>query len=557
LLKVREELMAECKADPDSCLIFRKEESKKFVDSIEKTADLYGKEEFGDTYNRIETLVENTELEFAASPKEVDVPGLSVHTLKKCAQAVLWGFLPKTQQIEIYSDRISLKELWKKATDSIKNGKSDALLRDNYLLEEHWFSVTPALPFFLLALFSHGTYIDFIDFILPFFLLGVDELHVDSVDRCHYPEDIITEIVAHFGKFFPIKQKKDETSMAAIIRMLVYENAFGQLVRLRKRGDNNKRSQFKGACCESMSRIECLLRIALIPLRTVEEAIRMEVEERERGEILRKAYQSLIHDLRNDLLVLRGLADILVPGDNETPRANISISDFFRDDLPPKILCSIPDSEVSDLSMFWRQLLKRPRVLTNSQDFSPILADTLTLFDHIADEIEVFRSYHVEGIEGNPPEAGFMKDLKGKDIIEAIDRAMFLTSGGAGIKPQFSIKIKNDHIFREQCLSYIVAAVKMVVSNAAKYSDSIYKVSGEFSRTEDGGLRLSMENAVDLSKLKTARGTKTRRQVIINIGQWLYGERFSKKYTPFWQINADKRYSINLIMGPPIGELGI
>jgi len=555
LLKMRAKLMADCKENPDSCLIFSKEESEKFIGDIEAIAAQYGKEKFSTTYSKIETLVENTMFEFSASPEEVGVPGLSVKTLKKCAQAVLWGFLSKTHQDEIYNNHICLKEFWKKATDSIKSGQADILIQDNYLLEEHWFSVIPALPFFLLALFSHGTYIDFIDFILPIFLLDIGELHVDSVDRCHSPEDIITEIVACFKKFYPLKQKSNETSMAAIIRMLVYENAFGQLVRVRKTGVLKKRSQFKEACCASMSRIECLLRSAIIPLRTIEDTVRMEIEEYERGEILRRAYQGLIHDLRNDLLVLRGLADILVPGDDKIPRGTISIRDFFRDDVPPEILCSIPDSEISNLSMFWRQLVKRPRVLTNSQGFSRILVDTIALFEHISDEIEVFMSYHVEGVAGEPPDDGFLKDLRGEDIIKAIDRAMSLITGGAWVKSQFSIKVKNDQIFQGQCLSFIVAAVKMVLSNAAKYSDSIVDVSGELSRTDNGGLRISMENGVNLTKLETARGTKTRRQVIVEIGEWLYGERFSRSYTPFWQISENKKYSIELIMGPPIGEL--
>lgn len=115
------------------------------------------------------------------------------------------------------------------------SGKGDTDLTklwEEYVPEERQtngrgLAALPTLPFFLLALYWNGTYRDLIRFILPPFLLDVQDLHIETVDQCRSPDALLYKLCRHQIDIDNVGDK--EESLVRNVSRMISKNAIGNL----------------------------------------------------------------------------------------------------------------------------------------------------------------------------------------------------------------------------------------------------------------------------------------------------------------------------------------
>ena len=488
--------------------------------------------------------------------------GIPLEALRELAIRLFLGEIDRSDILDrlLAGEAVRLRELVQAESPGRRESSAEESAWGREQLRGHWFSVYPSLPFFLAALLLRGTYRDLLYYIAPCFTLDVQEIHVETVDRSQSLEALLFEMAFHWEDVKPIMERAQGrrtsrseggaasaggnlTTMAQCLNLLIRRNGFGNLTILqRSRRDSSRDEPTTGpagpprkakmSCLgRRMSSVKCAVRSIFMPLRHLEQLVEVKVSRDREVERMARAYRGIIHDLRNDVFVLGGMLSTFKPSEGRMVQRSLSLRDLLREDAPPGILCSLPPDNEAEVSDFWWPLRERSLALEGLDRVRDARSGAADLFDQIKAELDLFREYFLKSLDRARPDDRFMRDVTGAEFVRAVDLSCSMVPGGSAVRRNLKINIPEDRTFEQHCVAYITMALKMAIHNAAKFSGKPSAIRGGLSLTEEGGFLVRLVNPVDVEALSAARGTRTRRQMITEMGQWLYGRRFSEKHT--------------------------
>lgn len=420
------------------------------------------------------------------------------------------------------------------------------------LRNHHWFRDCPSLAFFLTAMLYDGTYRDMLDYMVPALCMGSTELDVETVDLCPTFNDFLRSLALDFDEIELIRKKHRmpdasrqtvpddyRTAMESCLIRRISDHGCGNLSVLWGAGaaydpKENRLAEDNGCLPVHMPEIKERIRTTFIPIREQERIVDIAWHEKQQTITLATAYKYLIHDLRGNLR----LAGKLLGGSPEAGggfkvKEPVQLRYFLRDDAPDEILCSATESTAGDLANFWKPLAKKQCRLTGLDDARKRRRESLLAFSHISDEVNLMGDFLVWTT--NPlstrESVAVLKDVSNEDLLKAWELACQLSHRP---KPKNVILgIPSPFVCRQQNITFLTMAIKMALGNAKKFSgdDRWDDATCSFSVDNADEIVFTVTNPVNQGYYKENKGTGTRLDQILRMGEWLYGDRFISKKT--------------------------